>query len=224
MIKVGGLLSDSGVQVSCVAKCVIRKLGRLLRLDKRDVLFEEVSSDELLLTCRQVLVIDSCAFAVLLIVLVFKGGLDHVVVSEALVNLGATLEPMVSNHALSDASIHLRVLVIKHDKQQVKSGEQGISKADVPCHRLVSLVVTPDRVGSSDHRAPSVETSVDSCLRNRDGLLFHNFVNGHSISIVHFIELIDANDAAVSQYHRTSFQVSLTCVFINAYSGCQTYT
>ena len=40
---------------------------------------------------------------------------------------------------------------------------------------------------------------------NGDGLLFHDFVNGGSVGIGHFIELVDAANALIGQHKGSTF-------------------
>ena len=61
-----------------------------------------------------------------------------------------------------------------------------------------------------------------SSFSNCNSLLFHDLVDCYTISVVHFIEFVDAHDATVRQDHRTSFQAPLASVRIGRYGGRQT--
>ena len=42
---------------------------------------------------------------------------------------------------------------------------------------------------------------MDSCLCYCDSLLFHNFMNGHSIYFIHFIKFIYKDDTSICKNH-----------------------
>jgi len=55
-------------------------------------------------------------------------------------------------------------------------------------------------------------------------LLFHNFVDSDSVLLLHFIELVDATDAAIGEHEGASFENELVSdrIFLN--NGGQTNT
>jgi hypothetical protein len=81
-----------------------------------------------------------------------------------------------------------------------------------------------DWIGSSDDRAASIELGEDTSLGDSDGLLFHNFVNSDTISIIHFIKLIDADNTTVSEDHGACFETALTSVLVSDDSSGKTDT
>lgn len=45
------------------------------------------------------------------------------------------------------------------------------------------------------------------------GLLFHSFVDSYSVVFSHFVELVDADDASISQHHGASFHHKVALQF-----------
>lgn len=63
-----------------------------------------------------------------------------------------------------------------------------------------------------------MEASLGDC----NCLLFHDFVDGDSVSVVHLVKLIDTDDSTVGQNHSTSLEVSLAGVLIDGDGGSET--
>ena len=91
---------------------IISQLRCFLRLNERDVLLEEISRDDIVGAMGQILIIDSCAFAILLVVLVIERVLNHVVVLELVDEVVSALESVVRNDTLSYLPVKGRVLLI----------------------------------------------------------------------------------------------------------------
>jgi len=131
---------------------------------------------------------------------------------------------MVCNNSFSNQSITLWILLVKHDEDEIETREERVWQANVAAYRLVPGILGVDGIGSSDDTASGVESGVDARLGNGDCLLLHDFVNGHTVHIVHLVELINTYNTPISKHHRTGFQMSLTCVFVNANGGGETDT
>jgi hypothetical protein len=116
---------------------------------------------------------------------------------------------------------------VKHDKQQIKTGEQRILQSNVFHGRFELIVLqgkfavtavaklakdliypSVNRVGSSHDRAASVQTRLDTSLGNGDTPLFHHLVDCCSVNVSHLVEFVDANHASISQHHGTRFQTA----------------
>jgi hypothetical protein len=70
---------------------------------------------------------------------------------------------------------------VEHQVDQVESAEQRRREIDVLGDWQVGVVLAADRVGGSKNRCSGVESSDDASFRDRDCLLFHDFVeNGAS--------------------------------------------
>ena len=76
-----------------------------------------------------------------------------------------------------------------------------------------------DRVRRSDYTTPSIESSVDASLGDGDCLLLHNFMDGNTVDVGHFIEFVDADNATVSKDHRASFESPLARVLVGSHCG-----
>ena len=71
-----------------------------------------------------------------------------------------------------------------------------------------------DGIGRGQNRSSGVERGLNASLGDRDGLLFHGFVNGDLIFNVHFVELVDATDAVVGQHESAGFNNKLVRLLV----------
>lgn len=65
---------------------------------------------------------------------------------------------------------------------------------------------------------------MNSSFGNCDCLLFHNFMNSNSVSIIHFVKLINANHSSISKNHCSCFQMPISIFCVYSYSRCKTNT
>ena len=65
---------------------------------------------------------------------------------------------------------------------------------------------------------------MDSGLGDCHRLLFHDFVDGHSIDIRHLVKLVDTNYASIGQNHGTGFESPLSRVLVARHRGRLTDT
>ena len=87
--------------------------------------------------------------------------------------------------------VYLGVRSILHNFNDVETGKNGVRKVDIVCE-IECLVVLPlQRVSCCDDTASGPQLSYDTCLRYRNGLLLHSFMDGSSVMFIHFIKLID---------------------------------
>ena len=77
-------------------------------------------------------------------------------------------------------------------------------------------------VGGGDDAAAGVERSVDARFCDRDSLLFHDFVDRHTVNIAHLVKFVDTDNATVGQNHGTGLEAPFTRVFVRSHSGCET--
>lgn len=76
--------------------------------------------------------------------------------------------------------------------------------------RTASFIVTAEhRVCCSKDTCPRVEYRRDTSFSNRNSLLFHSFVNGHSIFIPHLVKLVNTYHTSISQHHCSAFEIKL---------------
>ena len=71
--------------------------------------------------------------------------------------------------------------------------------------------------------ATSIEGTINPSFTDRNRLLFHYFMDGHTILFQHLIELIDTDNTTIGQDHGSSFNTALSCVLITHNGGRQTY-
>ena len=103
------------------------------------------------------------------------------------------------DHESSESIVVVFADFILNDGEEVESGKNWGSQVDIVVEIEGHVVGTFQGVCGRYNTASSLETSIDSCFRNGDSLLFHSFVNGGSILIIHLIKLIDQADTFVSQ-------------------------
>lgn len=84
---------------------------------------------------------------------------------------------------LRDEAVSLLVDVVGHDEEEIESREERVGEGDVLVGILVDVVLSVDGVGGGDNGASGVERGVDTGLCDRDGLLFHDFVDRDSIDL-----------------------------------------
>lgn len=113
-----------------------------------------------------------------------------------------------------DMEVVFVVLFIKDDEEQVETRHDWGRDVDVVAERLGTVIPTSDWIGSSQDRGTGIERGVDSCLGDRDGLLFHSFVNGNLILDVHLVELVDAADTMVGEHECTCLDAELTRLIV----------
>ena len=65
---------------------------------------------------------------------------------------------------------------------------------------------------------------MDSRLCDCNGLLFHDFVNGHTIHVRHLVKLINTNHTTISEHHRSGFQLPLSRLLVCGDRGGKTDT
>jgi hypothetical protein len=63
---------------------------------------------------------------------------------------------------------------------------------------------------------------MNSCFRNGNGLLLHDFVNCNAVNIRHFVELVNADYATVSQDHCASFKSPFSRLLVSRYRSRKT--
>ena len=89
--------------------------------------------------------------------------------------------------------------LVEHEEEDVETGEEGGGKVDVLNGGESWVVTAVEGVGGCEDGCASVEGGGDACFGNGDGLLFHDFVDRGTVSIVHFVELVYTADAIVGK-------------------------
>jgi hypothetical protein len=88
---------------------------------------------------------------------------------------------------------------------------QGIPAQSTYLAWALHIIVSPkDRVGSCQYTRSRIEDGRDTSLSDGDGLLFHRFVDSHSVLVSHLVKLVDTDDSAICQNHCAAFEVEFT--------------
>ena len=131
---------------------------------------------------------------------------------------------VVSADTVSYLLIFLGVLLIEDDEDQIEARKEGVCHSDVLGRGELRLVLAVNGIGSGYDGAAGVQRAVHACFGDSHRLLLHDLVDGHSVDLVHLVELVDADHAAVSQDHRTCLERLLSRVFVRNHSGSQADT
>jgi hypothetical protein len=123
---------------------------------------------------------------------------------------------------LGDGLVAVSVVCVADDEDEVETGQDGGLEVDVLAWGLEVVVAAEDRVGGGEHTCAGVEDRGDSGFGDRDGLLFHGFVDGYTIFVTHLVELVDADSATICENHGTTFEVELPGCCVALHGGCQT--
>lgn len=126
------------------------------------------------------------------------------------------------DHKGAEIVVYLRIHLVAHHVQNVETGENGIGKVYIFAERKLRVVSPLQWVRSSNNRTPGSKSGHYSCLRDRDGLLLHRFVDRGAIVFVHFVELVDKADSPVSQNQGSCLQFPLICRMVAFHAGSQT--
>jgi hypothetical protein len=104
---------------------------------------------------------------------------------------------------LGQPKVIVSVRSVLYQPEQVESGKQCSWKLYVLLQTATGVVAPIGRVGSSQDGAPGIKCGENACFGNRDGLLLHDLVDGRTVSLSHFVKLIDTAHTLVSQ-HKSS--------------------
>jgi hypothetical protein len=119
-----------------------------------------------------------------------------------------------------DAVVQHLVALIQDHEEEVKTAHDGRADVDVLL-QTPPLVVPPfDRVSRRQNGCARVQSGLDAGFGDRDGLLFHGFVDRHLVSRVHLVKLVDAADPVVRQHQRARLDGELPCVRVSSHTGC----
>src|SRR5947207_11247729 len=84
------------------------------------------------------------------------------------------------------------------------------------------IVLTVNWVCCGDNTTSGVERCVDSSFGDCDSLLFHYFVDCHSVNVAHFIEFFDTYDSSVGEDHCSCFETTFAGFFVCCNCSCET--
>ena len=119
--------------------------------------------------------------------------------------------------------VNVGVYAVFHHLHNVETGKDGVAQVNVVCETEGLVVDALEWVGRSNDSAPGLQLGNDARLGDGDSLLFHGFVDGSAVVVVHFVELIDQADALVRQHHGSCLQLPLLCHGVGLDTGSQTH-
>ena len=97
----------------------------------------------------------------------------------------------------SQSIVVILINLVLHDGQEIKSRKNWSCEINIIIEIQRGIVISLQRVSCCNDTASCLQAGVDSSLGDRDGLLFHGFVDWSSVLIVHFVELINETDTFV---------------------------
>ena len=132
------------------------------------------------------------------------------------------LTPLVDIHdVLRDLLIAVAVVVIPHNKDHIEPRQDCRLEVDVLAGALQVVVAAEDWVRCREDARARIQDRRDARLRDRDRLLFHRFVDRDAVFVAHLVEFVDADDAAVSEDHRATFEVEFSALRVALDGGGQ---
>ena len=126
------------------------------------------------------------------------------------------------NHEFRQALVFSRIDGVAYDAEDVEAREDGFGEFDVLGEGDSAIVAAADGIGGGDDGAARLEGGDDASFGDGDGLLFHGFVDGGAVLVVHFVEFVDQADAPVGEHEGPAFERPFAGEWVAAYAGGQT--
>ena len=125
---------------------------------------------------------------------------------------------MRANNKTCQKLIDFRIDGIFNDTENVKAGKNGFGELNVLGERDGGVIATANGIRCCDDGTACLEGGNDAGFGNGNGLLFHCFVDGSSVLIIHFIEFVNETSSFVGEHKRTSLKSPFGCdgVFVHA--------
>jgi hypothetical protein len=109
------------------------------------------------------------------------------------------------HHIFGDLLVPASFVLVFDDENHIETGENGGLKIDVFAGCLEIVISPKNGVGGCKNGCPGVQDGGNSCFGDGDGLLFHGFMDSHSVLVAHLIKLVNADYTPVGQDHSSSF-------------------
>ena len=129
---------------------------------------------------------------------------------------------MYTHDVTRDALITTPFVVVPDNKDHIETRQNCCLEINVLAGRFQFVVAAENRVSGGQNRRSRVENRGDTSFGDRNGLLFHSFVDSDSVFVSHFVELINTHDTSVGQNHGTSFQVEFAGCCVSLHGCSQT--
>lgn len=115
--------------------------------------------------------------------------------------------------------VALRVVFVLDDEDHVETREDGSLEVDILPGGFHIVIAAEDRVSCGEDTGSGVEDGGDAGFGDRDGLLFHCFVDCDTVFVTHLVEFVDTHHAAVCKDHGSAFEVEFAGLRV-ALDGC----
>ena len=135
--------------------------------------------------------------------------------------ISARVRPTMRIHyEIRQALVLGRINGITDHAEDVEAREDGLGELDVPSKRDGAVVAAAEGVGGCDNRAAGLQRCDDAGFGDGNSLLFHGFVDGGAVLVVHLVEFVDQACALISKHERATLECPLSCHGISANAGC----
>ena len=114
------------------------------------------------------------------------------------------------------------VAFVQDDEEEVETRHDRCTHGYVGSQADLAVIATSDGVGRCEDRSTGVEGCLNTSFGDRDGLLFHSFVNGDLVGNVHLVEFVNGADSIVRKHERSRFDGEFTSLLVFDNSGCKT--
>ena len=121
-----------------------------------------------------------------------------------------------------DVEVDIFVTLVKDHKEEIEPRHDRSRHGHIGLEGHFPIIPSPNRVGSCQDRSSSVERSLNTGFRNRDGLLFHRFVDGDLVGNVHLVKFVNGTDTVIGQHEGSGLDGKFTRLFVLDHSRCET--
>lgn len=117
---------------------------------------------------------------------------------------------MQTQNVVCNSGVVLCCVNVSDDKNTVESWQDCCLKLDLLSNVFDIRHTTMNWISCGQNWCSWVQSGCDTCFGDWNCLLFHGFVDGHSVLCPHFIKFINAHDTAISKNQGTSFNLKLS--------------
>lgn len=112
---------------------------------------------------------------------------------------------MAGNKEGTQVVVDLFVRTISDYFYDIKTTQNWIGQTHVVCEIQGVVILALQGVGCGYNAASGSKLCNYTCFGDGNGLLLHSFVDGCSVMLVHFVELVDETKSTIGKYHCSSF-------------------
>jgi hypothetical protein len=85
----------------------------------------------------------------------------------------------------SKGHVPIHIGDVQYQEHEIESTQEGVGKVDILRQTLSTVVSAIEWIGSGEYRRARIKCGDDPGLRDTYSLLFHDFVYGSSIVLIH---------------------------------------